>query len=456
MNKEFFSGKFVLVMGLGRFGGGVDVAEFVHELAAKVVVTDLAGKEQLAGSLPRLKDCKNIEFHLAGHRKEDFEQADIVVVNPAVPLDNEYLKIAGDSGKIVTSQINIFFQMCPSTIIAITGSNGKSTTAALTAHLLRSGIGTCGVKYPKVWLGGNIGNQPLLGILDQIKSEDLVVLELSSFQIEHLASIKKAPPVALLTNLTPNHLDRHGTFSDYCDAKENLFKFQKSDENGQAVSIFCSEDEIAKEWFKKYNTQNDRKCIEYSTDDVTEEISGKFGLEGRMNLLNLSGALAIARYFGVEDESIIKTLTEFKPLAHRLQLTANINGVRWYNDSISTTPQSAIAALKAFDEPKIIIAGGYDKGVDFDQLGCEIADNCKAVVLLGQTAGEIAESIVKYAKTEKIEFADSLENAVRLTGSLAVEGDVVLFSPGCASYDMFTNFQDRGEQFMRLLTENNS
>lgn len=456
MNKEFFSGKAVLVMGLGWFGGGVDAAEFLLKTGAKVTVTDLAPAEQLKDSVEQLKKYAVVDFHLAGHRREDFEQADIIVANPAVPADNEYLKIARDSGKIVTSQVNIFFQLCPAIIIGITGSNGKSTTAALTAHLLRSGIDQNSTEYSNVWLSGNIGNQPLLGVIDHIKSDDLVVLELSSFQIEQLAQVEQAPGVGLLTNLTPNHLDRYGTFADYCAAKENLFKFQKPDGNHRVVSIFCSEDEIGKDWFGKYKTDSDRICVGYSSDDVSKQIRSVFTLPGRANLLNLAGALAIARHFGVEDERIIVSLPEFEPLAHRLQLTAKIEGVDWYNDSVSTTPQSTIAALQAFDEPKIIIAGGYDKGIDFDELGRQIALNAKAAVLIGQTAGKIAESILKYAKSEKqIEMADSLETAVKLAGGVAAEGDVVLFSPGCASYDMFTNFQQRGEEFMRLLTESN-
>jgi len=218
MDKGFFAGRKVLVMGLGRFGGGVDVAKFACSAGAKVTVTDLAAADKLADSIDQLKDFKDIQFHLGSHEPADFEQADIVIANPAVPPDNKFLKIARQANRFVISQINIFLELCPAQIIGITGSNGKSTTTALTAHLLRSR------RDRHVWLSGNIGNKPLLATIDQIGPDDLVVLELSSFQIEQFEQIQKSTKAALLTNLTPNHLDRHGTFENYCAAKENIFK----------------------------------------------------------------------------------------------------------------------------------------------------------------------------------------------------------------------------------------
>jgi UDP-N-acetylmuramoylalanine--D-glutamate ligase len=207
-NKYEFADKTVLVMGLGRFGGGVDVAKFAHSAGAKVIVTDLAPAEQLSDSMNRLRDLDSIEFHLGSHAPADFEKADVIVANPAVPGNNKFLQIARRASRFVTSQINIFFELCPAKIIGITGANGKSTTTALTAHLLKN------TSNQTVWLSGNIGNQPLLTTLDQINPDDLVVLELSSFQIEQLVEIQKTSGVALLTNLTPNHLDRYGPFEN--------------------------------------------------------------------------------------------------------------------------------------------------------------------------------------------------------------------------------------------------
>ena len=332
--------------------------------------------------------------------------------------------------------------------IGITGANGKSTTAALTAHLLKTaGRGNTS-------LSGNIGNQPLLQLLDKLSENDLVVLELSSFQLEQLAQIKKAPKIALLTNLTPNHLDRHKTFENYYAAKENIFKFQKLDENSPAVSIFNAEDKIACQWFEKYNKDTGRTCLKFSPDEISQELRRKFPLPGRANLANLAAAVKIAKHLGIDDNSIETALPDFKPLPHRLELLATIDGVLWYNDSIATTPQSTIAALEAFEKPVILIAGGYDKNLPFDELGKIIAQNAKVAILIGDTAQKISDSITAVPGNKTtIQFASSLEEAVELANKMAVKDDVVLLSPACASYDMFDNFQHRGNEFIRLVKQ---
>jgi UDP-N-acetylmuramoylalanine--D-glutamate ligase len=463
-NKYEFAGKTVLVMGLGRFGGGADAAKFAHSSDAKVIITDLAPAEQLGDSLDKIRDLEGIEFHLGSHDPADFEQADIVIANPAVPGDNKYLQIARRANRLVTSQINIFFELCPARIIGITGANGKSTTTALTAHLLKN------TRHETVWLSGNIGNQPLLTTLDQIKSNDLVVLELSSFQLEQLAEIQKAPDVALLTNLTPNHLDRYGTFENYCAAKENIFKFQQPNDKSPAVSIFNAEDKIATEWFEKYKSDAGpygagRTCIKFSADDVSYELRNCYTLPGRANLSNLAAATAITKYFGIEDDQIKRCLPEFKALPYRLELVETINGVSWYNDSKATTPEGAITALEAFDQPIIIIAGGYDKDIPFDELGEKIAEKSKAAILIGNTALKIDKAIqnaqmsLREAQRRsnlqiintKINLVDSLADAVRMANQLAESGDIVLLSPACASYDMFENYEQRGNEFSKFV-----
>ena len=457
MKTEFLTGKKVLVMGLGRFGGGLDIAKFAATCGATVTVTDLATHDQLADSISQLKEFTQIKYHLSSHNPADFSQADIIVANPAIAPENEFLKIAKDHNKLITSQINIFLELCPALIIGITGANGKSTTAALTAHLLKAGLAQKDFKYSNVWLSGNIGNVPLLESLDQMNANDLVVLELSSFQLEQLVQIKKAPKVALLTNLTPNHLDRHGTFENYCDAKENIFKLQQPDENCPPISIFNAEDKIGIEWFEKYSKEKARICLKFSPEDISQEIRDNFLLPGRANLSNLAAAVTIAKYFGLNDEQIKSHLPEFKSLPHRLELVARTNDIDWYNDSIATTPQSTIAAIEAFQQPKVIIAGGYDKNLPFDQLGEKIAKNAKATILIGQTAQKIAKAIEKHPENQtKIAFADSLAQAVDLAASLATRGDVVLLSPACASYDMFDNFQHRGQAFIRLVQKINT
>jgi len=442
-------------MGLGRFGGGTDVTRFAVKAGAKVIITDSASRQKLSDSIEKLKKYPGIEYHLGRHDPADFEKADIIIANPAVPGDNEFLEIARRANRFITSQINIFFELCPVRIIGITGANGKSTTTALTAHLLRNtsneGQNT---NNKRVWLSGNIGNQPLLTILDQIGSEDLVVLELSSFQIEQLAEIHKAPEIALLTNLTPNHLDRYGTFDKYCSAKENIFKYQKPDDAHPAVSIFNAEDKIAAEWFEKYVNNPGRICLKFSTKDVSEKIRSVFPLPGRANLSNLAAALSIAKYFEIDDESIINSLPEFKALPHRLELAEEINGVRWYNDSKATTPDGAITALEAFEEPIIIIAGGYDKNLPFDEFGRMISEKARAAILIGQTAPLIADAISN-AENKRETRDERRETKIELANSLAESGDVVLLSPACASYDMFENYEHRGNEFTKLVNSLN-
>jgi UDP-N-acetylmuramoylalanine--D-glutamate ligase len=443
MDERLFKDKKILVMGLGRFGGGVDVVKFACEAGAKVIVTDLAKPEALAESIAQLKGL-GVEYHLGSHEPGDFQRADIVVVNPAVPLDNKFVQIARKAGRQVTSQIELFFELCPAMIIGITGANGKSTTTSLIAHLLRNSIKS------SVWLSGNIGNEPFLTILDQIQPDDLVVLEISSFQVEQLAQSKFAPQVALLTNLTPNHLDRYGTFENYCKAKELLFQYQKPDGIQPAVSIFNGEDKVGCEWFEKYNKDIVRRCVKFWPDDVSGDIQARFNLPGRANLSNLAAALAVVRCFGVTDKQIIRYLPGFKALPHRLQLVAEIRGVRWYNDSKATTPDSAIVALEAFDNP-IIIAGGYDKHIPFDAFGEKIAQKAKAAILIGQTAQVIAKTIEIHPQNRAIvKFAKTLAEAVQIANNLAAKGDVVVLSPACASYDMFENYEQRGEQFIDL------
>ncbi len=454
MNASDLAGKKVLVMGLGRFGGGVDVARFAADVGADVTVTDLAAAEQLADSVRQLEPCSDIAFKLGVHDPDDFASADIVVANPAVRPDNRFLEIARRHGKTVTSQVGLFFQLCPARIVGITGANGKSTTATLTHHLLQHAQNDRA--YGKVWLSGNIGDQPLLTILDRIEADDIVVLELSSFQIEQLAEGGQAPQIALLTNLTPNHLDRYGTFEAYCAAKEGLFEHQRCDDDGKAISIFNAEDEIAMRWFDRYDGQPGRTCVKFSPDDVPAKFRKAYRLPGRAYLSNLAGAMAIARCLGVSDASIRKALPNFKALSHRLELVAEWNDVAWYNDSKATTPRSSIVALEAFEQPEIIIAGGYDKHLPFDDLGMKIAEKAKVAILIGQTAPQIARAIkpgLDEGSKTQIEFADSLAEAVRTAHRLACPGDVVLLSPACASYDMFKNYQQRGNQFADLVRD---
>jgi UDP-N-acetylmuramoylalanine--D-glutamate ligase len=451
--EKIYAGKTVLVFGLGRFGGGLDSTRFAYNCGANVIVTDSLPKEKLTGALKELESCTGITWRLGSHDKADFEKADLIIVNPAVPPAHEMIAYARSLGKHITSQVEIFFGLCPAKIVGITGANGKSTTTALTAHVLSSGIGQQGFPCRKIWLGGNIGNQPLLSVLDEILANDLVVLELSSFQLEQLGQGGLAPHASLITNLAPNHLDRHGTYENYALAKENIFRLQKLDPKNPVLSVFNAKDEIGLAWYEKYRRDKGRVCELFREEDVTDKMQDIFPLPGWANRQNLAGALHIARFFGVSDESILKTLAAFKGLPHRLELVRKVGGVAYYNDSIATTPESVMVALDAFECPRIIIAGGYDKKLPFDELGRRMAKQAKAVVLIGVCAEKIKKAVLDGGGSPSmIHMAgNSMEEAVKISAKLAAPGDVVLMSPACASYDMFTNFEHRAQVFRDLV-----
>ena len=451
MDRDYFQGKRVLIMGLGRFGGGLDSALFTAKAGAVVLVTDLAKESELEESLQKLNKY-DISLRLGEHREDDFRQAQILVVNPAVPPDNKYIQIARKAGCLVTSQMELFFQLCPARIIGITGANGKSTTTSLTTHLLNSGCGQEDVGYNNVWLGGNIGHQPLLDIVDKIADNDLVVLEISNFQLEQLAHIQVAPDIALITNLTANHLDRHGTFEAYCRVKEGIFQYQNLDTETRAVSIFNAEDPLTRDWYQKYLNDSGRISLTFSADDVPDEYAEVFRLPGRVNRSNLAAALTVVSRFNLDPEPIRKAIESFEGLPNRCQFIAETNGVRWYDDSKATTPVSTMAALNGIDEPKILIAGGYDKQISFAELGVCIANRAKGVVLIGQTASKIAEEVKSVGPSEcTVKCADTMEEAVQMSYELAASGDVILMSPACASYDMFKNYTQRSEVYINAV-----
>ena len=449
MDKTFLRDRSVLVMGLGRFGGGLDAARFACRAGARVTVTDLARPEDLAETLTQLADCP-IEYHLGGHREEDFDASgpDVVVVNPAVPPDNAYVAMARSAGKHITSQVELFFEICPAPIVGITGANGKSTTTALTAHLLKVGLAH-GTGGQAIWLGGNIGHHMWLSEVERIKPGDMAVLELSSFQLEQLARLGRGPHVAVITNLTPNHLDRHGTFEAYCDAKENIFRYQPVDTAAPCVSIFNAEDPITRVWHDRYRGQAGRICRLFSSEDVPADLVACFAPPGRANRSNLAAALQVAEHFGIAHDRLAEAVASFHGLPHRLELVRRVNGVGWYDDSIATTPPSAVAALEAFSCPRIVIAGGYDKHLPFDEFASASAQHAKALVLIGATARKIADAVRRIDPNGQLTvcFADDMAQAVATCAALAEPGDVVLLSPACASYDMFDNFQHRAEVF---------
>jgi len=426
--------KRVTVMGLGRFGGGVGVARWLANNGAHVIVSDIAPAEKLANSIAAL-DGLDIEFHLGCHDEKDFTSCDLLVVNPAVPFDSPYLQIARKAGVKITTEINLFLSRCKGKIIGITGSAGKSTTASMIGAILSNHFPT--------HLGGNIGIS-LLDELDTIEPDHLVVLELSSFQLFYTPIIAKSPHIAVVTNLHPNHLDRHGNMTNYADAKKNIFRFQGPDD----VLILNRDDPEVVNW-------RDESVGIVRTFSPDDEPAFDLKIPGRHNQANAQAAWQVAKHFGIKRESVAETLANFAGLPDRLELIDQHNGVRIYNDSKATTPQETIAALEALPARKIIIiVGGYDKKIDLTTLHKSLADRAKAVVTIGQTGEGIAkgvETIKAGSHLPIIVRAHQLPAAVNAAIGLCQPGDNLLLSPACASYDMFENYQQRGKMFTDLI-----
>ena len=456
--KEFYKDKKVTVMGLGLFGGGVGAAKFLVSQGADVMVTDLKSAEELSASL-KLLNGLSVKFRLGKHSEEDFADADMLVVNPAVPDDSSFLQIACDNNVQIDSELNIFFRLVPAPVIGITGSNGKSTTTSLLGEMLKeAGI--------KTWVGGNIGVS-LLEHLDEIKPDDVVVLEISSFQLELLSRIEMSPHISIVTNIAPNHLDRHKTMENYIDSKKTIIHYQTEED----YTILNYDDPALREWEGECKSHilwfSATKELEHGAFLKDNEIiinhnskrnvitcptqTNIKGIHNRQNIMAASYA-AIAMH--ADAGSIKNAIAGFTGLEHRLEYVNTINEVQYYNDSKATTPEAAIAGIKAFDSPTILIAGGYNKKVSLSQFARECTKNTKYVILVGETANNIQE-LIKNVKGEKAEpevyVATSLDESVRKACEIAEAGDVVLLSPACASYGMFTNYEERGKKFKELV-----
>jgi UDP-N-acetylmuramoylalanine--D-glutamate ligase len=448
----------VTVAGLGSFGGQVAAAKFFARLGADITVTDLKEAGSLESGIAELEGC-DVRFVLGEHREEDFTGADLVVASPAIREDSPFLLAAAGAGVDITHETDLFFMLCKAPIIGVTGSNGKSTTAALLAHILEKCPAQAEPPRRKIWLGGNIG-RPLLLETDTIDPADLVVMELSSFQLDDLGELDLSPHGAVVTNLSPNHLDRHGTFENYARAKRNITAYQEEDD----FLVLNADDPNLSDWRRTHARvtffgKNGREALkgvfvsEGSFVSITEagreraSLPGAWQLKGKHNLVNLAAAAQAAAQLGVTLAEALAAAADFRPLPHRLEFVGAVNGVCFYNDSIATTPESAGAALESFTEPVVLIAGGYDKGADLSDFASEAARKAKALVLLGATAPRI-EAAAREAKAGAVVVRSAdLSEAVNEARALAQAGDVVLLSPACASYDMFENFRHRGDVF---------
>jgi len=452
--RERFAGKRVTVVGLAR--EGVSLVRFLAGVGARVTANDRADRDALARTISSL-DGLPVEFVLGGHPMELYLDSDCVFVSPGVPLQMEALARARGQGVPFSSETQLFFELCRGRLVGITGSSGKTTTTTLVGEMIR----TAGYR---VHVGGNIG-VPLLERLDEILPGDWVVLEMSSFQLE---ALPYSPSVAAVLNITPNHLDRHGDMEGYIAAKSNILRHQKPGDR----AILNADDAVAAAlptveppvWFSMARAvegsylEGNRILLRREGTETTICLAEEVRLRGRHNLYNVLAACAIASATGVPVEAMGMAIAAFRGVPHRLELVAEVEGVAYYNDSIATAPERSIASLRSFDQPIVLIAGGRDKHLPMEEWGREIRERVKALVLLGE-ASDLIERAVLGAPgrpAPPIMRAVSMQEAVDLASEAAAPGDVVLLAPGGTSFDMFRDFEERGERFrecVRLLEQ---
>jgi UDP-N-acetylmuramoylalanine--D-glutamate ligase len=443
--------KRVTVMGLGRFGGGVGVVRWLTQAGARVLVTDQEPADKLAPSLAQIADL-GVTLRLGGHDERDFRDADLVVVNPAVPETSPFLHVARAAGVAVTTEINLFVERCPARCVGVTGSVGKSTVTAMIGKVLTEGIEGSRDQGIKVWVGGNIGKSLLDG-LGQIAAADIVVLELSSFQLQRTPAVRWSPHVAVITSITPNHLDWHGSFDAYAAAKLNIVRFQGpgrdavviQDTPGLHQTLAQHVGDLAGAW--RYGLDGDVPTATRADEQLRWE-GLKLAVPGRHNRENAAAALTVAHWFGTSDEAALAALATFAALPHRLQLVAERDGVTYYDDSKSTTPEAALTALGAIDGPLLVILGGYDKGSDLQPVAEAAARRAKFAACIGKTGPGLADTI--RAAGGQAEVFPDLTAAVAACRQRAAPGDAVLLSPACASWGQFVDYRQRGELFTRL------
>ncbi|MBN1814998.1 MAG: UDP-N-acetylmuramoyl-L-alanine--D-glutamate ligase [Anaerolineae bacterium] len=460
-------GKRVVILGLARQGAAL--ARFLARTGAKVTASDLRDKAALADAMAELSDLP-IRYVLGEHPLSLLDKADLLCLSGGVPIGIPIVAEARRRGVPLSNDAQIFLERCPAPVIGITGSAGKTTTTALVGEMCRAGGGK------RVFVGGNIGN-PLITDLDEIRPDDRVVMELSSFQLE-LMTI--SPHVAAVLNVTPNHLDRHGTMEAYIAAKRNIVAHQGAgdfavlgydDANARALALdtaaqlywFSGGAEVEEGAFRT----NGELTLRMGDGDRVICYASQVRLLGRHNLLNVLAASALAGVAGVPLEAIREVAMTFTGIEHRLELVRELDGVRWYDDSIATAPERSLAALRSFEDPIVLLAGGRDKELPWGEFAKEATRRVRHLVTFGEAGPMIARVVGKALNTppsfppnggdeggetlEGVTQVGTMEEAVEAAARLVQSGDVVLLSPGGTSFDAFQDFAERGDRFKELV-----
>ncbi len=457
MNNTFANQR-VTIIGMAR--EGTALARFFTRGGAQVTISDMKGIADLADEIGQLAGLP-IQAVLRGH-PDDILDADVMYVSPGVPREIPIIEKAQQRGLPLSSETELFFELCPAPIIGITGSSGKTTTTTLIGEMLRVD------RRRKIWVGGNIG-RPLIEHVGALKPHDWVVLELSSFQLEHLT---RSPHVAVITNLRPNHLDRHPSYEAYKAAKANLLRFQSPDDvavlnwDDPEVRALAALTEARVRWFSRRECLDEGTCLEEGWIVVrhggtSERImrADEVALRGEHNLENVLAALSVVTATGLKGSSAARVVREFQGVPHRLELVREHAGVRWINDSIATSPDRTLAALRAYESaPLILLAGGRDKHLPMEAMAREIVKRVKHLITFGE-CGPLVVHAVEQARAQMngsgrylpITPCATLEEAVATARTLAEAGDLVLLSPSGTSYDAFKDFEARGERFRALV-----
>lgn len=441
--EDFIKGKKVSVIGIGV--SNMPLIRFLTKFGACVTARDKKEREAIAEKAAELESM-GVTL-VCGEKYLDGISDDIIFKTPGMRPDNPYLLEAAEKGSILTSEMELFFELCPCRIFAVTGSDGKTTTTTLIYNILKQAGYTC-------YLGGNIG-RPLIGDIEKIKESDMAVLELSSFQ---LFSMKKSANTAVVTNLSPNHLDWHKNMAEYEEAKKNVYKFQ----NENDTLIVNYDNEITRRMYgeakgKAVYFSRKEKIGVYAADGIVRDENSAeimkvsdIKLPGNHNLENYLAAAAATKDF-VSYDDIKEVARNFSGVEHRIELFREFNGIKFYNDSIASSPTRTLAALNSFSQKLIMISGGYDKKIPFDTIGKPVQEKVKELVLVGATAEKIKTAVENAGSDTHITVCRSFEEAVQTAYGYAKEGDIVILSPMCASFDLFDNFMQRGNRFKELV-----
>jgi UDP-N-acetylmuramoylalanine--D-glutamate ligase len=464
-----FRGKKITVMGLGLLGRGLGDARFLAAAGADLIITDLKTEAELAPSIAALADVRGpdgapakIVYHLGGHRLEDFADRDLILRAPNAPLDSPFLARARELGIPVKMDASLFVELCPDevTIVGITGTRGKSTTTHLIYEMARAAFSGAG---RKVYLGGNERDIATLPLIEKVAAGDIVILELDSWQLQGFEESRVSPDIAVWTNFMPDHMNYyHGDMDRYFADKAAIARFQRAGSGDSFVAPREIKERVEKTFFAGAalpgNWIAPADLSSGATSDGVLGAGWEIALPGEHNRANAACAVSAARVLGISDEIIKKVLKTFAGLPGRLEFLGEKNGVVFYNDSNSTTPDATIAALRALaDRPVVLIAGGNDKELDFAILARELADlqvkkSLKALVLFEGKASEKLKALLP-ADFPAPTMAATMAVAFEAARAAAASGDIILLSPGATSFGIFKNEYDRGDQFREAVED---